>query len=593
MIRNAGKAYSVFDAARLVLASGDRFHVRFKMAPDAGAKLYAVPTDGSLWLSKEEALTHVIHGDAISTFYKVDEVELEVPKGNFTSVAVCGMSGALLGPPSHHSYQTTLHKIHREQFGHLPFEDYKRRVRTDSSPEAVEKWKESQKHGMQWTWLKGEVAEGEEPKTFKSRNDMEAHFRANHAEKLVGEVSDATVSGNIPKKLLAPSLYNHLRRAVDESRKHLLGTAQQLCSGFERHGLKLFKRRGGKLWVSRTRPRLLEGNVVLSVRIAKMVEIIKTQPGIQVKKLVETVAPSAPATSAPAATAAVVAAPAPVVVATTPVEPAPLSEPAVVAEAFGASTEVVLPPIEPADAAPAESIEAEAPPAEAEATADSVGTDAPGEEAVEEAPALESAPAPAPVSKPAPAAVSLPTAPAAAAPAAHHEWSGDQLHALQDLHWLNSEGYVIEYADGVVFPGVTEPPPPKPKAPAKEKAAGVAPAGEAQGEAEADAPAAEEEASAPAADADSDADVTSESFSDPAPEVTDSIPEPTAPETEPVVETETETEPAIIEVASDTEAPVEVEAEVEAPSTSEDAPEAAANEASETEAEPASTEEKK
>ncbi|HSI61853.1 MAG TPA: hypothetical protein VLE43_02005, partial [Candidatus Saccharimonadia bacterium] len=132
MIRNAGKAYSVFDAARLVLASGDRFHVRFKMAPDANAKLYAVPTDGSLWLSKEEALTHVIHGDAISTFYKVDEVELEVPKGNFTSVAVCGMSGALLGPPSHHSYQTTLHKIHREQFSHLPFEDYKRRVRTDS-----------------------------------------------------------------------------------------------------------------------------------------------------------------------------------------------------------------------------------------------------------------------------------------------------------------------------------------------------------------------------------------------------------------------------------------------------------------------------
>jgi hypothetical protein len=42
--------------------------------------------------------------------------------------------------------------------------------------------------------------------------------------------------------------------------------------------------------------------------------------------------------------------------------------------------------------------------------------------------------------------------------------STEQLHALQDLHWLNSEGYVIQYSDGIVFIGVTEPPPPKPKA---------------------------------------------------------------------------------------------------------------------------------
>lgn len=535
MIRTAGKAYSVFDAARLVLASGDRFHVRFKMAPDASAKLYAVPTDGSLWLSREEALTHVIHGDAISSFYKVEEIELEEPKGNFTSVAVCGMTGEMLGPPSHHSYQTTLHKIHRERFSHLPFEDYKRRVRTESTPEAVAKWKEAQKHGQQWTWLKGEVAEGEEPKTFKTRSEMEIHFRANHAETLVGEVSEATVSGNIPKKLLAPQLYNHLRRAVDESRKHLLGTAQQLCSGFERHGLKLFKRRGGKLWVSRTRPRLLENSVVLSARIAKMVEIIKTQPGIQVKKLIESVAPSADApASAPSSPVPAVEEAAPVAAVE---EAVVVSEPAVVAEALGASAGTELPPIEPAPEAPvadaAAAPEAEAPVAE-------------------EAAAAAEIPTPAPIPVPAPAS-------------AHHEWTGEQLHALQDLHWLNSEGYVIEYADGVVFPGVTEPPPPKPKAtPAKAAAAvgettAAAPeASEApvESEAETSMPAGEESTAAPEATA---AEVEAEAPAPPAEEV----------ETDPHGEAES----ILIEAAAETEAPVEVEAAVTAPE-----PEAASDE---------------
>lgn len=509
MIRTAGKAYSVFDAARLVLASGDRFHVRFKMAPDAGARLYAVPTDGSLWLSREEALAHVIHGDAISSFYKVEEIELEEPKGNFTSVAVCGMTGEMLGPPSHHSYQTTLHKIHREQFSHLSFEDYKRRVRTESTPEAVAKWKESLKHGHQWTWLKGEVAEGEAPKTFKTRSEMESHFRSHHADTLVGEVSEATVSGNIPKKLLAPQLYNHLRRAVDESRKHLLSTAQQLCSGFERHGLKLFKRRGGKLWVSRTRPRLLESNVVLSARIAKMVEIIKTQPGLQVKKLIESVAPStdAPVTStAPAAEA-------PAAITEEPT----VSEPAVVAEALGASAGTELPPIEPApESAGAAPIEA---------------SEAPVDAAI----AASESPAPAPVVLPAPAAA-----------AAHHEWTGDQLHALQDLHWLNSEGYVIEYADGVVFPGVTEPPPPKPKAAPAKPAAG--------------APAAE---SAEAAEAPVESETESAS---PSEEI----------ETDPHGEAET----TLIEAAAETEAPVEVEAAASEPS-----PEALVDEPAEAEEE--------
>ncbi|WP_050030502.1 hypothetical protein [Verrucomicrobium sp. BvORR034] len=433
MIRTAGKAYSVFDAARLVLANGERFHVKFSLAADAPGKLYTVPQDGSLWLGREDALAHFLHSEALKEFYVSEQIELEEPKGNFTSVAVCGMSGEPLGPPSHHSYQTNLHRLHRERFNHLPFEEYKRRVRTDNTPEAVEKWKESQKHGTQWVWQKGEVAEGAEPLRFKSRSDMETHFRKEHADNLVGEVSEATVSGNIPKRLLAPALYNHLRRAVDEARKHLLATAQQLCSGFEHHGLKLFKRRGGKLWVSRVRPRSLDSSVVLSDRIAKLVELIKTKPGVSTKELLDLVAPAAAAV---------------------PAAPEAVATPAPVAEA-------------PAEAPAGE----ETPALEA---VESVSESAPAEEGTVEA-----------VADTTEAPTEAPAAVAAAAPAEEpaHQPSPEHVQLLKDLHWLNSEGYVIEYADGVVFPGVTEPPPAKPKPvkaqPAQAAASSEAPAEEA------------------------------------------------------------------------------------------------------------------
>ncbi len=364
MIRTASKAYSVFDAAKLVLASGDRFRVGFALAAETNAKLSVIPSDSSVWVSRDEAMAHLIHSDVLSQYYRQEEIELEEPKGNFTSIAICGMSGELLGPPSHHSYQSALHKIHRERFSNLYLEDYKRRIRTDNSPEIIEKWKESQKRGMQWTDLKADVPEGGEAPKFKSRAEMEAHFRAHHAEALITETLQVMVAGNIPKKNLSAGLYHALRKAVDEARKHLLPTAQQLCGGFEKQGLKLFKRRGGKLWVSRVRPRLLDSTIVLSDRIAKMLEIIKAKPGIKVKQLLEAIAPSTPATE----------------------------KPAVIEEAQAVVT-----------------------------SAD--------------------APAPAPP-----------------------EASNEQLQALKDLHWLNSEGYVIEYSDGIVFIGVTEPPPAKPKA---------------------------------------------------------------------------------------------------------------------------------
>ncbi len=291
MIRTAGKAFSVFDAAKLVLTSNDRFDVKFALAATAHEKLHTVPADGSLWLTRDEAVAHLLQSEVLQQFYKTEEIELEEPKGIFTSVATCGFSGELLGPPNHHSYQTALHRLHRERFFNIPFEDYKRRVRTDSTPEAVEKWKESQKHGTQWIDLKAEVPEGGEPPRFKTRVEMEAHFRNHYAATLIGEATEATVAGNIPRKHLAAGLFNVLRHTVEEARKHLLPLAQRLCASFEHHGLKLFKRRGGKLWVSRTRPRLLDSHIVLSDRIAKMVAIIKDKPGIPVKNLLAILAP--------------------------------------------------------------------------------------------------------------------------------------------------------------------------------------------------------------------------------------------------------------------------------------------------------------
>lgn len=289
-IRSSGHAFSMFDAARLILAEGDRFNARFSCAPERTTGLFVTSADGGLFLNREEALAHVLRSAAIETYYKVEEVELEAPKGDFKSIGVCGMSGELLGPPSHHSFQSSLIRLHRERFSNLPLDEYKRRVRTETNPELVEQWKENQRKGQRWIYIKNQE-EGAEPLVLSSRAEMEAHFRRTHSEDAVIEGREVVVPGSQEKGKITHILGIMLRNAAEGARKHLFEMSQKLGGGFERRGLKLFKRRAGKLFVSRVKPRAVDPGVVFSERVSKIVEVLKTTPGMPLAKLVETIVP--------------------------------------------------------------------------------------------------------------------------------------------------------------------------------------------------------------------------------------------------------------------------------------------------------------
>jgi len=152
---------------RLFLAGRDRYLVNFSRLPapqaqrgpkgapgtpapeppaplDGPDQLFHVPSDGSLWISRDEAIRHILNGPVLQNLYRRETLTVDAPKGNFTAVAVCGFSGAILGPPNHHSFQTTVARIHREQFYNLPLDRYKSRIRTEKDEALVAKWLEEQ-----------------------------------------------------------------------------------------------------------------------------------------------------------------------------------------------------------------------------------------------------------------------------------------------------------------------------------------------------------------------------------------------------------------------------------------------------------------
>ena len=111
---------SVFEIARLILADRERYNVSFECDESSGKELFSGLTDNSIWLSRDEAESNLIRTKKFSEFYNEETIEVDPPKGNFTSIATCGISGTLIGPPNHHSYQTAIAQLHRSNFANMP-----------------------------------------------------------------------------------------------------------------------------------------------------------------------------------------------------------------------------------------------------------------------------------------------------------------------------------------------------------------------------------------------------------------------------------------------------------------------------------------
>ncbi len=281
----------MFDASRLVLSGGDRYRAKFACAAERPTGFFGVTEGGGLYLSREEALAHALTAEIVEKFYRVEEYEKEEPKGIFTSIAVCGFSGALIGPPNHHSYQNNVRKLHRERFANMTVEDYKRRIKVEADPEVVEKWKEQEKKGMRWTYRPSEEGEDPKPLVFENRVDVEAHFRRTHGDDVVREMREVAVGGDVARDRLSPGLGILMRQAVERAQKHLFEMSQKLAAGLERRGLKTFKRRSGKFYISRVRPRAIPEGLIFADRLAQIVNMLKGGAGIKTKQILDTLAP--------------------------------------------------------------------------------------------------------------------------------------------------------------------------------------------------------------------------------------------------------------------------------------------------------------
>ncbi|HSP41994.1 MAG TPA: hypothetical protein VLO11_03910 [Luteolibacter sp.] len=295
-VHQVARVYPLFDVARILLAERGRCRAVFE-ASEPHPPLFRGKLDDSLFLTREEAVRHLWHSELRARFIAEETVEVDPPSGNFQLVARCGLSGEWLGPPNFHSYQTTLRRLHRERFSHMPFEAYSAKVRTERGEEAINAWLETQKKKTRWrlkdagddAWTSDPVEAG---RTLAAACFDEAFEETRRAELLA----------SVPPANLSPSLMTSLKIAGNHARNHPAMLIPAVCKAVEAEHLPVFKRQG-KLYTGPARPHPLPQDAVLAERPGIMVEWIRANPPAKLEGLWKAVLPEG-ATAPPAEFAA-------------------------------------------------------------------------------------------------------------------------------------------------------------------------------------------------------------------------------------------------------------------------------------------------
>jgi hypothetical protein len=238
-------------------------------------------------LSEDEAVAHVLKNH-FATFYQAERTAIEPPKGKYTFVAQCGLSGVILGPPNHHDYQNQLRKLHAERFSRMPFDVFKSRVKIVKDEEVVKKWVEEQSFKTEYT-----VLNVPEPLKLPSMEEVEKHFRAVHKDTIIKSVESHTVAGVPSRSLRSRELQRLVRNDWDRQCYFPLQLATKLCQLFASRGLQFFKVNKTITHVGVARPQFLDLETTpVSENIKRIVGFINTNPKCTRRKLIETLAPS-------------------------------------------------------------------------------------------------------------------------------------------------------------------------------------------------------------------------------------------------------------------------------------------------------------
>ena len=239
-LQNDTHAYKLKDLAYFFLDNPSS--VLLKITPkvadgQAAAKFYQCKACGFASTREEDVIDHIVSAH-IGDYYDSKEIECEPPKGNFSCVAKCGLSGVLLGPPNIHEFNAVVKEMIRTKYPEMSEEQYRSHIEMVRDADTIEQWRKS---AVKKTVFFAKGTMDQEGAQSYSREQAEGEFKRTILPSLIDVPKHLMITADVAMKSPVKPLQWAVNDALEFERRSPYNMCFALRGAFHHRKLKFFR----------------------------------------------------------------------------------------------------------------------------------------------------------------------------------------------------------------------------------------------------------------------------------------------------------------------------------------------------------------
>ncbi|MDA0323947.1 MAG: hypothetical protein O2923_14695, partial [Verrucomicrobia bacterium] len=266
------KAYPLMEIAWQFLARPEACEVQIRpRQKENGITLHQCPICRAAATQQDWVLAHALR-DHVEHYFDKEDTLSDPPAGHFVCVARCGLSGTLLGPPNHHSYNIRMEEIRAARYPDLSPAEYEQRVETIRDPAVIEQWKEESRKTTVYRRKGQSESEG------IPHAEAVAQIREDVLQSGIREARSVSMPAKVAQRLSDRGLLAAVRQAWEKERRFPSTLLLALRGALGNMRLHIFRVKKRHEYASPIPPRRLDTELVVPA-LAEMLDFMARQPG--------------------------------------------------------------------------------------------------------------------------------------------------------------------------------------------------------------------------------------------------------------------------------------------------------------------------
>lgn len=209
-------AYKLKDLAYFFLNNPQSVLLKITSKPNSGEegrlKFYQCKSCGYASNDEQDVIQHIVSAH-LTEYFEAKEVDCEMPSGNFTCVARCGLSGVLLGPPNVHEFNAAVKEMIRTRYPRLSESEYRSHIEMVRDAEAVEEWRKSCVKKTVY------LAKGVENAKQLTREQAESEFKRTILSSLLDQPKHLLITAEVALKTAYKPLVWIVKDAIEAEKR--------------------------------------------------------------------------------------------------------------------------------------------------------------------------------------------------------------------------------------------------------------------------------------------------------------------------------------------------------------------------------------